>query len=906
MTLSVQNRIIKMLSKRWRKSVDNTSIRTSTALIIAILLFAAILPAFSAQPAEKEWTFMIFMAADNNLEAATSLDINEIEKYGSTEQINFVAQIDRNGGYSNNSELKWAGARRFFITKDKEADKMNSQMIEDLGNVDMADPGALTDFVEWARENYPARRYALILWNHGTGWKEIQPGAMEADVGEIGLPAGMQAAINNISYNISYDDTSKTSMSIPVLGETLSQIKEILGQPIDLLGFDACLMQMAEVAWTASPYARFQVGSPDLEPERGWPYDLIAAALTKKPEMEAKELADTIVSSYNKSYVGGSQGNTAVVLSAIDSSKSEAFKSALNNFCNSARRNIHEIDKYENARNEALKYSFGDYVDLGHFLNLLIKAKVNAETRSAAAALLKTMSGNRRSGGYVSKMASNGEKFASSTGISIFFPTRQGFRTYHKRYKVHTLAQETEWFNFLSELATPNMAYLKLEDIILEDKNKDGRIAAGEEVSVLLSVRNLGRKPLASAEITCRSESTLIDNTELTTTLNRLPAPGKVELIQGFKFTVSEGAPVHSEIALNLTLSGQGLPDSTIKTTFYVKEPFASTGHALLVITDHFSPASPVLQQMLQGASVKFDTWDRVFDGELRPEVLKRYLDGWVLVAAQDSTPEQSLSEEEIAALDSFLKSGGRLVLNGQDLAFTLRESDFLRTRCKIRFVQDDVNVHVVSGANGFAGGQSFQIFGGDGANNQKWPDEIDPLSGAEPIIKYEEGARDKADDSEMNGPSHKPGALSRGIKSSGVAGIKLVDGYRLMLFSFGIEAINSSSQRIALMREIASFMQPDSASELQNLANAASRRIPAGQSSERVILERADLLTSIEDRLLQQIKEEFNKNPQARDRVLDEIRSLPSQERRALKRLEKNVQSLLDFSEEHGTLRQR
>ena len=42
------------------------------------------------------------------------------------------------------------------------------------------------------------------------------------------------------------------------------------------------------------------------------------------------------------------------------------------------------------------------------------------------------------------------------------------------------------------------------------------------------------------------------------------------------------------------------------------------------------------------------------------------------------------------------------------------------------------------------------------------------------------------------------------------------------------------------------------------------------------------------------------------RDRVLNEIRSLPSQERRALKRLEKNVQSLLDFSEEHGTLRQR
>ncbi|HAE40083.1 MAG TPA: hypothetical protein DCG57_15850, partial [Candidatus Riflebacteria bacterium] len=371
--------------------MDNKSIRTSTALIIAVLLFAAFSPAFSAAPEEKEWTFMVFMAADNNLEAATAYDINELEKFGSTEQVNFVAQIDRNGSYSNNSELKWSGARRFYVTKDNEPDKMTSQMIEDLGDVDMADPIALTDFVGWVKENYPARRYALILWNHGTGWKEIQPGAAEGDVGDIGLPAGMQAAINSISYNISYDDTSKTSMNIPTLGETLAKVKSTLGQPIDLLGFDACLMQMVEVAWTAAPHALYQVGSPDLEPERGWPYDLIAGALTKKPEMDARELADVIVNAYNKSYVGGSQGNTAVVLSAIDSSKSEAFKTALNDFCNAARRNIREIDKYENARNAALKYSYGDYVDLGHFLELLIAEKVSAETRSAAAKLLKTI-----------------------------------------------------------------------------------------------------------------------------------------------------------------------------------------------------------------------------------------------------------------------------------------------------------------------------------------------------------------------------------------------------------------------------------------------------------------------------------------------------------------------------------
>jgi len=886
--------------------VHHKSINTSIALILLALTAIMPLRAANNTPVEKEWTFMIFMAADNNLEAATSVDINEIEQYGSTDKVNFLAQIDRNGGYSNNSELKWSGARRFYITKDKTPEKMTSKSLQELGDVDMADPLALTDFVMWAKENYPAKKYALILWNHGTGWKEIQPSIMDADTGEIGISAGLTNAINNISYNISYDDTSKTSMSIPILGETLARIKGILGKPLDLLGFDACLMQMVEVSWTAGPYALCQIGSPDQEPERGWPYDQIAADLIKKPEINALALGKHIADVYNKSYMSGTQGNTAVVLSVIDLEKSEAFREDLNHFCNVARQNIVDIDKYEAARDAALKYSYGDYIDLGHFLALLIEAKINGETRSAATQLLKSLVTEKNSSGYVAKNAKNGDKFKDSRGISIFFPTRQGFKTYKARYLEHAIAQETEWFNFLSEVANPNIPYLKIEDIALEDNNKDGRIAAGEEVKVYTSLRNLGRKPLDKVQITCETDSKLLDNTKYSIELNKLPAPGKALLQHVFTIKVNEDAPVHSEISLTISLLSETLPVSTLKSTFYIKEPFSSTGHALLVMTDNFSPASPVLQQMMQNAGVKFDTWDRMLDGALRPEVLKRYLEGWVFVAAQDSTPEQSLSAEEIEALDQFLKAGGRLVLNGQDLAFTLREHDFLKTRCKTRFVQDDVNVHVVSGANGFADNHSFQIFGGDGANNQKWPDEIDPLPGAEVILKYEEGSRDKADDREMNGPNHKPGSLTRGITSSGASGVKVTDGYRLMLFSFGIEAINNSSQRNEIMKNIANFMQPAAEAELQNLARAATRRVNPQTTSERVIVERADLLSSIEERLLKQIRDDFNKNPETRSTVLDAIQRLPTEQRQAVQKLEKNVQSLLEFDSQHGTLNQR
>ena len=816
----------------------------------------------AAEP-EKEWTFMLFMAADNNLEAATSIDINELEKYGSTDEVNFVAQIDRNGNYDHDSELKWTGAKRFYIIKDKSTKKMTSPAVKTLGDVDMSAPETLTDFVSWTVKNYPARKYALILWNHGTGWKEINPDVLEADVGEIGLPSGSIPA-NPISYNISYDDTSKTSMNIPTLGKTLAKVVDITGEPLEIMGFDACLMQMAEVAWTTRQYSKCQLGSPDLEPERGWPYDKIAAIVTANPEIDGIELARKVTEAYAKSYSGGvgAQGNTAVAISVIDQSKSNDFQDDLDNFCKVAINNIKDIDKFEFARDEALKYSYGDYVDLGHFLSILIqKTHACSAVKSAATRLLKGICGNGGKNGYVNKLAVNGEKFKESRGLSIFFPTRQGFKNFKTRYKIHDLAKDTQWYNFLAEVSNPNIPYLKLEDVIFEDKNKDGRIAAGEEVDVKVSIRNFGRKTMGKVVLGGFTNSKYLDDKKFEVELTQLPAGGKSKVLPAFKINIAENTPINSEIKMGFTLKGEGIPVSQLRTSFVTKEQFSTEGHVLLVYTDSQGTSAPILEQMLKDAGIKYDTWDRFFDGDIRPEVLKRYLDGWVLISCSDSTPEQSLSDEEVDSVDQFLKSGGRCVLNGQDIAFCLRDTDFLKTRCKARFVQDDVNVHVVSGIK-VCNGHSFQIFGGDGANNQKWPDEIDPLTGAEAIFKYEEGARDKADEREMNGPSHKPGSFSRGVSSSGAAAIRAIDGYRIMLFGFNIESVNSKSQRNEIMKFISDFMQPTSENEIKNLARASARRVNKTKSvsSERVVIERADLLSCVEERLINQIKDEFKR----------------------------------------------
>jgi hypothetical protein len=50
---------------------------------------------------KANWTFMVFMAGDNNLDGAALRDITEMAQAGSTAEVNIIAQLDRAGGGSH-------------------------------------------------------------------------------------------------------------------------------------------------------------------------------------------------------------------------------------------------------------------------------------------------------------------------------------------------------------------------------------------------------------------------------------------------------------------------------------------------------------------------------------------------------------------------------------------------------------------------------------------------------------------------------------------------------------------------------------------------------------------------------------------------------------------------------------
>ena len=253
-------------------------------------------PPLTDNPAEPaKWTFMVYIAADDNtLEEAAISDFIEMANISSNENINIVVQLDRIPGYDD-SYNDWTDCRRFLVTEGLTPADGNE--IINIGEVNMGDPATLVSFLEWAASNYPAEKYALIISSHGKGWE-----------------------------GSCWDETSDNdNMDLSEMRSALSDISAFIGRPLDVIGFDACLMGMTEVAYEVHDYASVMVASEHSEPSSGWPYDAILTQLTATPDINAAELATLVVDSY---YIAHTP--TSYTMAAVDLTKIDAVVNGLN------------------------------------------------------------------------------------------------------------------------------------------------------------------------------------------------------------------------------------------------------------------------------------------------------------------------------------------------------------------------------------------------------------------------------------------------------------------------------------------------------------------------------------------------------------------------------------------------
>ena len=193
----------------------------------------------------SEWTVMIYMAADNDLEDHGQNDINKIRAATQDDDlgsVNIIILYDKYG--KGNSQLKSISNGVVEEIDD------NNFIIPDSNEVNMGDPQTLVNFGKWVMENYPANHYMLILWGHGF---ESHP-AWARDW-----------ANSDWFYTACVDVISKDSIKI-ARHELFSALDEITNHgyiKFDIIGFDTCLNALLEVAYEVKDCASLMIAPQD-------------------------------------------------------------------------------------------------------------------------------------------------------------------------------------------------------------------------------------------------------------------------------------------------------------------------------------------------------------------------------------------------------------------------------------------------------------------------------------------------------------------------------------------------------------------------------------------------------------------------------------------------------------------
>ncbi|MEN6319071.1 MAG: clostripain-related cysteine peptidase [Syntrophaceae bacterium] len=413
----------------------------------------------------KDWTIMVYMAGDNNLDSAGVVDLKEMKKVGSTKEINVIVQFDREG--------KNMATNRYYIQKGGTVAK---DKVASLGETNMGDPKVLEDFVNWGVKNYPAKHNLLVLWNHGAGWDDAN--LYEGDVFSGAAPPvsrknqvlasgrGVTRSLKPLPFTmaraalsrtkralfrtsvekaiksraIAFDDQAKDFLDNIELKRVMTRIKKVLKRPIDILGMDACLMSMTEVAYQMRAVANYSVGSEETEPGDGWPYDRILKILAAKPSMTPEDVSKLIVTQYIASYTP----NDNVTQSAVRLANLKSLTSAVSSLGKSlsyalAYPTLRDAIMTGRARVQEYSRPYDDYCDLLNLCDILESSLTDSKIRTACDAVKESAKDAIVVSGY------KGSAVNKSHGLSIYFPKRK----LSPLYKTLDFTKASAWDEFL-------------------------------------------------------------------------------------------------------------------------------------------------------------------------------------------------------------------------------------------------------------------------------------------------------------------------------------------------------------------------------------------------------------------------------------------------------------------------
>lgn len=417
-------------------------------IVVRFITIILLVVSFYSEAARSiaEWTFLVYMQADNNLEPYAVMNVNQMQKgiYSDSSKVNVLVQWDQ-----PNNNKTW----RYKIVKGGKID---------VGSLDTEmgiDPQQeLIDCATWVKKYYPAKKYAFILWNHGSGIEDITRNNFFAHASDMWLE------LPGFPRGILYDDSQHTLLTNQALTNAFTHIKSILGQPVDLLGMDACMMAMLEVSYQLKGLVKVIAASEQVEPGSGYAYDAILNPLTKSPAAyDEKKLANLIVTTYATYNIAAKENDFTA--SAFDMNYIDLMKVNIDTFVLNvtacAKLNASQIKQAViTARKKSLTFYYVDYIDLYAFYsnmsNQVSILRKNSKTDAAYVAALDTLNKTISQGMTLISKAivanSVGSEDSAAKGIAIYYldPNRAS-SSIDASYLTTLFAQNSLWLNFVKQ-----------------------------------------------------------------------------------------------------------------------------------------------------------------------------------------------------------------------------------------------------------------------------------------------------------------------------------------------------------------------------------------------------------------------------------------------------------------------
>jgi hypothetical protein len=378
-----------------------------------------------------------------------------------------------------------------------------------------------------------------------------------------------------------------------------------------------------------------------------------------------------------------------------------------------------------------------------------------------------------------------------------------------------------------------------------------------EDVDPPPCVHEVSRLPQANPRVgdvvTVRahvSDETGVSSVELLWSMDWIPQPNVQLHYDGNDWYAAQIGPLPAGtfVAYKVRATdGDANSFTSHRHSFQVAEAFVKTADILLVLDNGQYSVGNIEHYYTDALSLlgyTYDMWNTESRGEVDLQTLSLYRDGLVIWAVPSSSGYLNRSNAARAALMGYLDAGGKLFLSGQYIAYYTgyyygMETAILCDYLHARYVNADTDLYALNGTSGdpIGSGLTLGISGGDGADNQWSPDEIDPINPAVTVFTYDteavtaltepvsteviEPERERGEPGAVPTPWGKRGKQSErlaeaeatdspaAVISSGTAALRVdTDTYKVVFFSFGFEGINSAGDRAVVMERVLAWLR--------------------------------------------------------------------------------------------------